>query len=121
MNAAAVLEGPEAPLTTGLVPLILMCGLLVWIVFARAWESPRREPPWTEPDLSDQRACAAYARSIADHPSGLRGRPQDVVCRFCGVPADPRVTGEWGLCMAVESWDKAAADQVTIDQAGYGS
>ena len=119
MIANALTEPASASDASTLAGALVVLGLLA-VAMLWGWLGERRNPDFVT--ITDHRQLLdALARSVASHPAGRRLRFQDVTCRFCGVPADPRVTGEWGLCMAVECWDKAAADQVTIDQAGYGS
>ena len=62
--AATAFEGPEAPLTTGLIPLLLVCGLLIWIVLARPGHDRTNDDPPV--DNWDAEARAAARR---DHPA----------------------------------------------------
>jgi len=111
MNA---MDGPEAALTTGLVPLILICGAVLWVVLLHVWHTP---PPRRrrEPDLSDRRAGASYARSIAAHPAG-RG---DIACRYCGHTADDRAGTD--VCLDVVCLRQAIADRDVLDDMGLGA
>jgi len=113
MNA---MEGPEAALTTGLVPLILICGAVLWVLLLHVWHTPPTRRQWREPDLSDRYAGENYARSIAAHPAGRA----DVACRFCGSSADDRV-GQDALCLDVTCLRQAIADRDTLRDMGLGA
>ena len=119
-GAAAPFEGPEAALSTGLVPLILVCVVLVWIVFTRAWAARDEKDYYQPPDLSDWKGGERYARAlagaIAAHPAGgPAGR-----CRYCGVPADARV-GQPALCLDVTCLRQAVADRDVAGDTGIGA
>lgn len=90
-GAAAPFEGPEAALSTGIVPLILICVVLVWIVFTRAWAARDEKDYYQPPDLSDWKGGERYARAlagaIAAHPAGR----VDAACRYLPPPVPPTI------------------------------
>jgi hypothetical protein len=111
MNAP--LEGPEAALSTGIVPLLLMCGLLVWVVGTRAWAARDDKDYDIAPDMSDWRGgehyarAVAQARSIAAHPSNSYNH--HLPCRYCGQPADTRAGAD--VCIDLQCLRQAVADR----------
>lgn len=121
MIAAVLTEPASSSDASTLAGMLVVLGLL-GIAMLWAHLTPPRHP-----DIASMarhtRMTEGLARSVASHPAGgsTRTRPQDVVCRYCGVRADPRETGEYGLCLSPECWDRAVADQITIDHAGHGS